>query len=369
MCLRSLGFVLILFPGVLQAQGCDAPRLPHGYCLPQQETYSNGATITYACDNGYKPAVEMWWATSTCQHGTWYHEPQCIGESSCLPPTISNAKYPENLNSWYEDGSTLRITCEAGFEHKNQNTTITCENGNWSPVPVCEKSISACSAPPKIPHAVIINQGYQEVFAAGSQVQYHCEDAYTNVGQNTIICEAGLWTTGPTCKTLRGAGHGGSTVTGTEVSHTTPAGSGTQPGHTDSSEQTETSLRFIAIDNCGQFPVIPNGVITETTRFSLKYECQHLYKLVGPATVKCIRSGMWSDLPVCRAAFCAVNTDDNPQYISVGTVYIPVGEEKRVECVKPHSWSFNHYSTVRCFNGRVEATECCNKLEHALSCD
>ncbi|XP_030578804.1 complement factor H-related protein 1-like isoform X2 [Archocentrus centrarchus] len=140
MCLRSLGFVLILFPGVLQAQGCDAPRLLHGNFLPKQQTYSDGTTITYACDNGYKPAVEGWWATSTCQHGTWSHEPQCIGESSCLPPTIPKAKYPENSNGWYEDGSTLRITCEAGFEHKNQNTTTTCGNGNWSPVPVCGRS-------------------------------------------------------------------------------------------------------------------------------------------------------------------------------------------------------------------------------------
>ncbi|CAI5641779.1 complement factor H-related protein 1 [Oreochromis niloticus] len=267
MCLRSLGFVLVFFPGVLLAQRCDAPRLVHGYFIPEQETYFDRTTITYSCDNGYKPVVEDWWATSTCERGKWSHEPQCIDESSCLPPTIPNGKYPENSNGWYEDGSRLRITCDGGFEHQNQITTTTCGNGKWSSAPVCERSMSACSAPPKIPHAVIIH-GYQEVFAAGSEVQYECEDGYTAEGAHNkkSVCIQGNWTAGPTCTNV-----------------------------------------------------------------------------------------------------CAVNTDDHPEYISVGTVYIENGEEKRVECVKPHSWSLKHYSNIRCINGRMEATECCNRVEHAVA--
>ncbi|XP_025756200.1 complement factor H-related protein 1 isoform X2 [Oreochromis niloticus] len=200
MCLRTLGFVLVLFPGLFQAQGCDPPRLVHGNFLPRQETYSDRTTITYSCDNGYKPVVEGWWATSTCERGKWSHEPQCIDESSCLPPTIPNGKYPENSNGWYEDGSRLRITCDGGFEHQNQMNTTICGNGKWSSAPVCERSMSACSAPPKIPHAVIIH-GYQEVFAAGSEVQYECEDGYTAEGAHNkkSVCTQGSWTQGPTC--------------------------------------------------------------------------------------------------------------------------------------------------------------------------
>ncbi|XP_039458251.1 complement factor H-like isoform X2 [Oreochromis aureus] len=265
MCLRTLGFVLVLFPGLLQAQGCDPPRLVHGNFLPRQETYSDRTTITYSCDNGYKPVVKGWWATSTCERGKWSHEPQCIDESSCLPPTIPNGKYPENSNGWYEAGSILTITCNGGFEHQNQITTTTCGNGKWSSAPVCERSMSACGAPPKIPHAVIINQRYQEVFAAGSEVQYVCEDGYT--------------------------------------------------AHTEKSV--------------------------------------------------CIQ-GNWTPVPTCTN-FCAVNTDDNPEYMSVGTVYIENGEEKRVDCVKPSRFSLEHYSKVRCINGRMEATKCCNKVEHAAA--
>uniref|UniRef100_A0AAZ1WW43 Sushi domain-containing protein n=1 Tax=Oreochromis aureus TaxID=47969 RepID=A0AAZ1WW43_OREAU len=367
MCLKTLGFVLVLFPGLLQAQGCDPPRLVHGNFLPRQETYSDRTTITYSCDNGYKPVVEGWWATSTCERGKWSHEPQCIDESSCLPPTIPNGKYPENSNGWYEAGSILTITCNGGFEHQNQITTTTCGNGKWSSAPVCERSMSACSAPPKIPHAVIIH-GYQEVFAAGSEVQYECEDGYTAHTEKSV-CIQGNWAAVPTCKieTRPGGEHTESTVTETEDGDSASAGSEIQPGHGGSSNERDTRLHYTRIQNCGNFPVIENAVAQQTSQYSLIYRCQRLYRLVGPETVKCISSGMWSDLPECRANFCAVNTDDNPEYISVGTVYIENGEEKRVDCVKPSRFSLEHYSKVRCINGRMEATKCRNKVEHAAA--
>lgn len=62
------------------AQPCRAPRLVGGYFVPVQETYSHGTKLAYACENGQKLTVEGWWATSTCQKGTWSHKPQCIGK-------------------------------------------------------------------------------------------------------------------------------------------------------------------------------------------------------------------------------------------------------------------------------------------------
>lgn len=64
--------------------------------------------------------------------------------------------------------------------------------------------MNACSVPPKIPHAVIVHQDYQEVFAAGSEVQYECEDGYTAEGAHNTksVCTQGSWTQGPTCSKL-----------------------------------------------------------------------------------------------------------------------------------------------------------------------
>lgn len=64
------------------------------------------------------------------------------------------------------------------------------------------ESLQACGVPPKIPHAVIINQRYQDVFAVDTVVQYECEDGFSVEGANTkilIVCIAGNWATGPQC--------------------------------------------------------------------------------------------------------------------------------------------------------------------------
>ncbi|XP_075953413.1 complement factor H-related protein 2-like [Anarhichas minor] len=205
MCVRGhLGFVLLLwFQGVLHVQTsdqpCSAPRLNGGYLVPEKDTYIHEAKLTYACDNGRKPAVEGWWATSTCQNGTWSPEPLCIDEKACIAPDIPNAQYTEK-SGWYNDEYKIRITCNEEYAPKGHNVTTTCINGKWSSVPVCEKNINACGEPPQIPHAVIILQGYQDVFAADTGVQYECEDEYTAEGGDAkkyVYCITGNWTEGP----------------------------------------------------------------------------------------------------------------------------------------------------------------------------
>lgn len=62
------------------AKSCSAPVLRNGYFVPKHELYDHDTRIAYSCDLGYKPAVDGWWTTSTCQNGTWNHKPQCIGK-------------------------------------------------------------------------------------------------------------------------------------------------------------------------------------------------------------------------------------------------------------------------------------------------
>ncbi len=61
--------------------------------------------------------------------------------------------------------------------------------------------LNACSAPPEIPHAIIVHREDKEVFVAFSKVQYECEDGYTaeEAGKKNISCIDGKWTEGPTC--------------------------------------------------------------------------------------------------------------------------------------------------------------------------
>ena len=170
-------------------------------------------------------------------------------ENACIPPTILNAIDNDNSNGWYENGHKIRIKCAIGYEHKNFSATAECTNGTWSSLPVCEsKSVRcvsqvtykniftvtriislsksethnihldtfsfsclfifteqflACGEPPEIPHAVIIHEGYQDVFGADSVLQYECEEGFTVEGvdtKKTIICISGNWSTASPCR-------------------------------------------------------------------------------------------------------------------------------------------------------------------------
>nr|XP_033471024.1 CUB and sushi domain-containing protein 1-like isoform X1 [Epinephelus lanceolatus] len=428
MCVRYLGFLLVWFPGVLNAQSaaqpCRAPRLNGGYLVPEKEAYFHGMTLSYGCDDGLKPAVEGWWATSTCHNGSWSHEPQCIDENACIPPTIPNAKYSANTNGWYKHEQTIRITCDEGYDYKDLDATAKCINGTWSSVPVCEKSTHACGEPPKIPHAVIIHQTYKELYPVNSEVQYECEDEYTLDGAGTeksVYCISGNWSAGPTCiagrETRPGTGQGGSEVGGTGGSrpgtghggsatggHTTSTGGGTKPvgggsrpgtghggsatgGHTtstgggtkpvgggsrpgtghggsagsaSSSEEKETQLQITTIRTCGNHPVVPNGDVVENNPMFLRYQCAAFYKRTGPQSVVCYSNGKWSETPTCKAAFCSVDTGDYPELIPVGVKYIKEGEKARLECVHQERWWTTHYSVARCNNGRKTLSRCCD---------
>uniref|UniRef100_UPI0037E95D10 complement factor H-related protein 1-like n=1 Tax=Semicossyphus pulcher TaxID=241346 RepID=UPI0037E95D10 len=338
MSARYLGFVLLIWlPGTLHAQSADqpcvAPSMDGGYFVPEKETYPHKSEITYACDDGLKPAVEGWWASSTCQNGIWSHGPQCIDEKACTPLTIPNAGHTENSNGWFEEGHRIRITCDEGYELKNLDNTAICLNGTWSSVPVCEKSGHACGEPPKIPHAVIIGRRYQEVFARDSKVQYECEDGFTANGIKSIFCLSGDWTEGPTCSgaTRPDSGNDGATVGGTGSGHGGSTGSVTRPVGGGSSSNTGLDDRnskplLMPVDHCGDHPTILNGDVVQVQDMHLKYQCNAYYTKVGPDTVVCYNDGSWSKLPECKDAFCVV---DLAQFRSEGFQQLGKGYVKK----------------------------------------
>ncbi|XP_034744556.1 complement factor H-related protein 1-like isoform X3 [Etheostoma cragini] len=353
MCLRYLGFAfLVSIPGLLHGHSCDAPILDDGYLVPKKTTYSHEANLMYGCDNGRKPAVEGWWATIICQNGTWSHTPQCIDEQACIPLDIPNGKYKKSPKGWYDNKQSIYIKCDKGYESKNRDATAICSNGTWTSVPVCEKSIETCGEPPKIPHAVIIHQEYQELFAADSEVQYECEDGYSVEGGGTkdsITCMSGNWTEGSTCRARPGPVNGGSAGGGTGGRPTTSTGSGTS--------------HIVEVKNCGQRPVVSNGDIVGDNKMFLKYQCAAWYKRVGPERVMCYSNGMWSEVPICKATFCSVDTDTYPALLSVGVQIIKDGETGKLRCVDQDHWLTDHYSAVRCTNGKVNLSRCCGAIE------
>ncbi|XP_039458695.1 complement factor H-like [Oreochromis aureus] len=279
MCIKYFAFALLWFPGVLHAQSttqaCDAPTLDGGFFAPKQETYSHGTKLSYTCNEGRQLAMKGWWATSTCHNGRWSHQPQCI------------------------------------------------------------ESMNACSVPPKIPHAVIVHQDYQEVFAAGSEVQYECEDGYTAEGAHNkkSVCTQGSWAQGPTCTS----------------------------SSTSDSNNRDSRPMLMNVRSCGARPSIENAIIVEEGPMYLKYQCNGFYKLVGPDTVNCYSDGSWSKLPTCEEAFCVV---DPARYARHGLAvtqseYMREGETKTFRCTTRGSYAY-----VRCTNRKIALTRCCSDYLH-----
>ncbi|XP_035993815.1 coagulation factor XIII B chain [Fundulus heteroclitus] len=339
MWLRCLGFALLVgFPGVLYAVGvsnpCSPPILKNGYFLPPRESYPDGTNITYSCDTGYKPIVEGWWARSMCENGEWLEEPQCVEETACLPPAIPNGKYIQSSTHWYKDGSTLQINCNDGYSLKSQNDTMQCTRGTWSSLLVCQKHPRACVVPPNVPNAVIIHKKYKELFAEFEKVEYMCKAGYLAQDRNPkriVTCVSGNWNEGPIC-TLS---------TSPEPKRPEPA--------------------TVSIDNCGEFPDVLNGVMVRQSERSLTYECQMYYKLVGSGTVVCHSGGSWSAVPTCKEDYCVLKAGVHPKFTVTANVYFNNGEAKELKCVG-NFWATN-YSVVRCIDGKLIASECCNRFQ------
>uniref|UniRef100_A0A671UK93 Sushi domain-containing protein n=1 Tax=Sparus aurata TaxID=8175 RepID=A0A671UK93_SPAAU len=357
MCVTYLGYLLLLwFPGVLHAQSaaqpCVAPRLPHGYIVPEQDQYATETKLTYACEKGYKPAVEGWWATSTCQSGTWSPEPECIVEQACIPPTIPNAKYSESLTGWYKDGQKIWITCDKAYKLKDNDATTVCTNGSWSSVPVCERSVDACGAPPKVPHAVIMDHGHQELFAADTELRYECEDGYTAEGagnDKTIVCIKGAWTKGPTCNqtactppTIPNAKYAenpyGWYKEGDKIWVTCDEAYELKNKHATAlcknGSWSSVPVCERSVDACGAPPKVRHAVIVDhrhqelfAADTELQYECEDGYTAEGAGndkTIVCIE-GAWTKGPTCSRVTDGSSVTGGGDTTSAGSWTPPAG--------------------------------------------
>ncbi|KAM8851179.1 complement factor H-related protein 1-like [Spinachia spinachia] len=354
---RYLGFVLLVWSQAFQHvrpsdQPCSAPELIGGFLVPELNSYDRETKLHYGCDNGRKPAVEGWWATSTCLDGKWSPQPQCIDENACMEPDIPNARKP---SGWYEGKKKIRITCAAGYELKDNAATTTCTNGTWSPVLLCERSIDSCGEPPQIAHAVILHQGYQQVFADNTKLQYECEDGYSVEGADSLHCVAGRWREGPVCSSKLDTEN--VAVSTDRETQPDAGGMSTTPGLNEG----DIKPLYTKVQHCGEYQNIANGDVVEQNDVFLKYQCNAYYTRVGSDIVTCNSNGSWSHLPICKDAFCILDPARLANLKPSANYYIKEGEENSIPCVWP-----NYFRKVECINDKMVYTECCYNYDHYI---
>ncbi|KAL2090371.1 hypothetical protein ACEWY4_015059 [Coilia grayii] len=287
---------------------CATPTIKNGFVVEHDRN-----TVGFSCNSGFKLNTGGWWRTSSCSEGVWSVTPKCIGENECAaPPAADNVIY-ENQKDTYSGGESQEFECKPGYT--SQLRQILCNNGQWEK-PECKQDSNGCTAPPDVPNAIIVSQ-YQEFYENGTELKYACRLSYETEGKDKIICNAGNWTTRPTClrQTPCDAPTIADNVNYPLKKETYLHGEFLQfecdPGYTSAHQNIKCQNGtwenpFCIRDHnlCTAPPRVENGNIIPPDQkiysegFEVKYTCERFYQFNGVDKITC-RLGRWTDSPEC----------------------------------------------------------------------
>ncbi|XP_049337995.1 coagulation factor XIII B chain [Astyanax mexicanus] len=338
--------VLALCVWLCQASGesCKRPKISGGFVVPVSETYSHATKLSYSCNREMKTTLETWWGELLCDNGKWSPVPLCVPITNCIPQNIKNAQ-PMPPRASYSDSSNVTFVCKRGFKADGQiDMMVTCNKGAWIRHAECKRDASACNPPAKVNNAMI-TRPYQDTFEHGDTVEFVCQNGFRLEGNKSSTCLNGTWSSPPIqCVKV--------------MVQTQPEGSAnsrkptydesgvTQGGSEDSSDPSRPAITHVR--ECKPYPTIENGdFIEESGGRALKAECASFYKLEGPKQVMCVL-GQWSKLPVCKAP-CLL---DQSQLLRSQRRYLIHGEEDEFWC------KWGGWVKVKCVDGRAQYEGC-----------
>nr|XP_005540363.1 PREDICTED: coagulation factor XIII B chain isoform X1 [Macaca fascicularis] len=177
---------------------CSSLRLiENGYFHPVKQTYEEGDVIQFFChENYYLSGSDL----IQCYNFGWYPEsPVCEGRRNrCPPPPLPINSKIQTHSTTYRHGEIVRIECELNFViHGSEE--IRCENGKWTEPPKCIEGQErvACEEPPFVENGAA--NLHSKIYYNGDKVTYACKSGYLLRGSNEITCNRGTWTLAPEC--------------------------------------------------------------------------------------------------------------------------------------------------------------------------
>uniref|UniRef100_A0A8D0EJI4 Sushi domain-containing protein n=1 Tax=Strix occidentalis caurina TaxID=311401 RepID=A0A8D0EJI4_STROC len=99
--------------------------------------------------------------------------------------------------SRYLPGESAHYQCWPGFVMAG-DSSIACQNGNWTKLPNCKGKGGKCGPPPVIENGDLLSFPMQE-YTQGSVLEYKCPSLYVLEGSRRITCTDGQWTSPPVC--------------------------------------------------------------------------------------------------------------------------------------------------------------------------
>ncbi|XP_057660658.1 sushi, von Willebrand factor type A, EGF and pentraxin domain-containing protein 1-like isoform X1 [Diorhabda carinulata] len=278
-------------------RSCDAPKpLYNGYI----EVENNSAV--YSCYPGFtlnNPSYLKGRKCTKASHWEGQFEPYCKRIYCGYPASIRNG-YTIGNRYFYED--KILFKCYEGF-FMIGSPIITCkENGVWFPnKPQCI-GLEQCQSFEKPEFSnltVIADQSYEDYkenktkFDIGTQIEFHCDENYELVGNNTINClESGTWDSDPPkCTAV--------------VTTTSP--------------NTRCSIEQIPpAPGNGYIDVDSLNAVKKNNATLIEYKCNVGYRLLGDKTTTCILDGYWTEANITCDPITCITTPKFKNMMIVG---------------------------------------------------
>ncbi|XP_042264116.1 membrane cofactor protein-like isoform X6 [Thunnus maccoyii] len=254
-------FLLLSYLGLAitaQAQDCARPPVPPNVDPTtdiSSQTYSPGSKVTFECQVGYRTAGGS--KTITCTDGNWSPlNLKCEKKNCGSAGEVLNGdvRYPQGTSF----GDTLVVVCNTGHMLVGRDK-ITCGNGEWDyRLPVCEAV--TCD----LPQTEFVGGSFNPVkdtYNYGEAVRFSCQKDYTLNGSNTISCSenAEFHPSPPTCVKVK----------------------------------------------CDE-PVTPkDGYVSDRSpppygfKETVTFKCNNGYEMKGSSTVTCEINSTWTPFPTC----------------------------------------------------------------------
>ncbi|XP_047225773.1 membrane cofactor protein-like isoform X2 [Girardinichthys multiradiatus] len=252
--LSVLGFAI-----TAEAQSCSKPVGEANMSLKDdfiiQDTFVNGAVVSFACNPGYTSAGGS--SKITCSAGVWSPVQLRCERKNCGALEDVNNGYIEYRNGT-EFGDTAVVICNQGYIPVGQSVVIRCYVNGWiGRLPVCEAV--QCVTPAGIVNGTFSPE--KEFYSYRDVVRYSCNKDVILNGSGELTCskDGTFHPAPPTCVWVE----------------------------------------------CKD-PVIENAEFVEGSRpphrygASVKYSCKPGYVIEGTSTLMCLLNSQWSSpLPKC----------------------------------------------------------------------
>ncbi|XP_070564052.1 sushi, von Willebrand factor type A, EGF and pentraxin domain-containing protein 1-like [Ptychodera flava] len=290
----------------------------------------SGTSVTFKCDENYHLVGDE---ISTCNDGYWSSPvPSC--EQMCDDPGApENGRQEENYQYPVPVDTEVSFLCDDGYSLHDPVTyecldaySTSCLGDTWTnPLPLCLKDCDD----PGTPSGGSQDDIYNYPVCSGTLVSYECNEGHFLSGEDTLICEEGVWNHPmPTCSP--GCDDPGTPKDGRQLDD-----------HT--------------------YPVPPGTIV--------RFCCDENFLLVGNQALLCQDDGTWDHVvPVCEPMCLDPGAPENGHQI--GELEYPVenGTDVHYDCdlgFEKHGQGFS-----RCENGEwvppVEDT-ICSEIEECCS--